>query len=118
MFHGIAKEKHDIGEVVNHLANFMFFSLSAVEHIDHVENLLTILRDGGAKLKLKYWNHLPKTIHYSAFVTRPKCLQIALQTTYVITGIEVSRTVNKLKLSVDLCNDCNCINCNEIECQK
>lgn len=71
--------------------DFVKFSSSAKQHIDHVSQVLRPLRDAGATVELKKCSFIAKTIDYLAPVIRPSSFGIASHTMDAIRALNAPR---------------------------
>lgn len=64
-----------------YLGNIVIISKKAEKHIEHVKQVLTLLKHAGVRLNVKKCYFFTETIEYLGNVIRPRCLEIATHTT-------------------------------------
>ena len=87
-----------------YLDDIIIFSKSREEHIQHVEEVLRVLRDAGLSLKLEKCQFFTDTVDYLGHVIRPGVLEVAEKNTATIKGFENPKTQTCLRSFLGMCN--------------
>lgn len=83
---------------------FYLLSLCSKEHVDHIKQVLTLLRDARATLKLKKCSSLSETINFLGSIIRSTRLEISSHTTVAVKRLKVPRNVIDLKMVLGICS--------------
>lgn len=81
------------------------FSKTPEEHISHVRQVITLLDNAGATLKLKRCKFFTDTIDNFGRIMCPRQSKFASHTTSVIRGLKALTSFTKLQSFLGLCNE-------------
>ena len=87
-----------------YLDEIIVFSNTAEEHVDHVREVLTVLKEAGFSLKLKKCIFFAKFVDYLGHVIRPGRLEVATQNTEALKCFKEPTTQTELRSFLGLCN--------------
>ena len=86
------------------LDDIIVFSKTAEEHVDHVRDVLTVLKEAGFSLKLKKCKFFATYVDYLGHVTRPGRLEVATKNTEAVKRFKEPTTQTELRSFLGLCN--------------
>ena len=87
-----------------YLDDVIVFSKNFDEHLSHVSEVLTALRNAGFSLNLKKCEFFKQQVDYLGHVIRPGKLSVALKTTEAVAGFHPPKTQTHVKSFLGLCN--------------
>ena len=87
-----------------YLDDVIIFSNSVDEHIDHIDQVLTLLENAGMSIRLKKSFFMHKEIEYLGHIITPGELKVAQKTITAIQGMEPPRTKTEVKSFLGMCN--------------
>lgn len=79
------------------------FGKTPQQHINHVQNVLSLLHNASAAFKLKKCNYLTDIIEYLDTLTHQWRLELASHTTEAILGPKPPTNLKEIRLFLDLC---------------
>ena len=82
----------------------VIFSSSFDEHLDHVRQILTVLKKGGLSLKLKKCVWFSPTVDYLGHVIYPGKLAVAKKNTIAIEKFTWPKTQTEVRAFLGICN--------------
>ena len=87
-----------------YLDDIIVFSNTAEEHVHHVREVLTILKEAGFSLKLKKCKFFAKSVDYLGHVIRPGRLEVATKNTEAVECFKELTTQTELRSFLGFCN--------------
>ena len=87
-----------------YLDDVIIFSKNRDEHIQHVREVLTSLRDAGVSLKLRKCEFFKSSVRYLGHVIRPGRLEVDLARVAALKEAKEPRTQTELRSFLGLCN--------------
>ena len=87
-----------------YLEDIIVFSNTAEEHIDHLREVLAVLKEAGFSLKLKKCKFFSKSVDYLGHVIRPGRLEVATKKTEPVKCFEDSTMQTELRSFLGFCN--------------
>lgn len=78
------------------------FSKTVEQHLNHLQSVLTLLRDAGVTVNLKSYSFFAATINYSGQIICPN--EIKESTTYAVRPLQDLATQTKIWSLLGLCN--------------
>ena len=87
-----------------YLDDVIIFSKNMDDHVGHVREVLTALRDAGVTLKLKKCEFFKDTVRYLGHIIRPGRLEVDLARVAALKEAEHPRTQTELRSFLGLCN--------------
>ena len=80
-----------------YLDDIIVFSNTAEEHVDHVREFLTLLKEACFSLKLKKFKFFAKSVDYLVRVIRPERLEVATKNTEAVKCFKEPTTQTELR---------------------
>ena len=87
-----------------YLDDIIVFSNTAEEHVDHVREVLKVLKESGFSLKLKKCKFFAMSVDYLDHVIRPGRLEVAMKNTEAVKRFKGPTTQTELRSFLGLCN--------------
>ena len=87
-----------------YLDDVIIFSRDIESHLDHVEQILTVLHNAGVSLKLKKCNFFTDTVKYLGHIVRPGTLEVDLATVTALKQATYPKTQTEMRSFLGLCN--------------
>ena len=87
-----------------YLDDVIVFSKNFDEHLAHVSEVLTALRDAGFSLNLRKCDFFKQQVDYLGHVIRPGKLSVAQKTTEAVAGFHPPKTQTHVRSFLGLCN--------------
>ncbi len=87
-----------------YLDDVIIYSNSEREHIDHVDQVLSILRRAGLSLKFRKSHLFKKSVNYLGHTIRQGKLEIAMKPTEALEGFQFPKTQTQVRSFLGLCN--------------
>ena len=87
-----------------YLDDIIVLSNTAEEHVDHVREVLTVLKEAGFSLKLKKCKFFAKSVEYLGHVIRSGRLEVATKNTEAVKCFKKPTTETELRSFLGLCN--------------
>ena len=87
-----------------YLDDIIVFCNTKEDHLTHVREILTILKDAGFSLKLRKCSFFAQSVDYLGHVIRPGKIAAASKNTEAVEGFKEPRTQTDLRSFLGLCN--------------
>ena len=87
-----------------YLDDVIVFSDNEEDHIEHVRQVLRVLKDVGMSLNLKKCAFFTNHIKYLGHVVRPGTIEVYKAATRCLDGLRPPRTITELRSFLGVCN--------------
>ena len=87
-----------------YLDDIIVFSNTADDHVDHMREFLSVLKEAGFSLKLKKCKFFAKSMDYLGHLIRPGRLEVATKNTEAVKCFKEPSTQTELRSFLGLCN--------------
>ena len=87
-----------------YLDDVIVFSEDDDEHITHLREILSVLKDTGMSLNLKKCSFFTKHIKYLGHIVRPGTIEVDKASTRCLEGLRPPRTITELRSFLGVCN--------------
>lgn len=87
-----------------YLDDIILFSNTMDDHLRHVDEVLSALKDAGVSLKGRKYHFFTETADYLGHVIRPGKLEVASRNTAALDGFREPSTETQLRSFLGLCN--------------
>ena len=87
-----------------YLDDIIVFSRDVESHIDHVDQILSVLRHAGISLKIDKCDFFTKTVKYLGHIVRPGTLEVDRARTLSLQRMKLPRTLTELRSFLGMVN--------------